>query len=308
MPAPSSPPMTMPGPKMPPEPPEPIDSDVARIFANGRTSTIHSGTASSDCRSRPAWTKPYPVPSTPGMTSAMQPTANPAIAGLTAAWQRPACEPVGQAVEVGRRTAGRRAPQAMPISAYQPSCAGFAEAEPRLRSEDRAEALDRAEDRVGDDRRDERRDERLGLDVVAVEELGPEDRAAERRAEDRPDARGHPDGDRDPRVARVEVEDASEEGPEAGADLRCRALAAARPARADRDRRRDQLDGRDPRPDAARMVVKGGDRGVGAVALGLGREAEHDDPGDQPAERDDERDRPGPRGVGDRRTALTGSR
>ena len=50
--------MTMPGPKMPPEPPEPIDSDVARIFANGRISTIHSGIASSVWRSRPAWTKP----------------------------------------------------------------------------------------------------------------------------------------------------------------------------------------------------------------------------------------------------------
>ena len=35
IPAPSSPPMTMPGPKTPPEPPEPIDSEVARIFANG---------------------------------------------------------------------------------------------------------------------------------------------------------------------------------------------------------------------------------------------------------------------------------
>ena len=36
MPAPSMPPMNIPGPKMPPEPPEPIESEVARIFANGR--------------------------------------------------------------------------------------------------------------------------------------------------------------------------------------------------------------------------------------------------------------------------------
>ena len=57
-PAPSRPPMTMPGPKIPPEPPEPIDSDVARILANGRTSNIHSGIASRAWRSRPAWTQP----------------------------------------------------------------------------------------------------------------------------------------------------------------------------------------------------------------------------------------------------------
>ena len=56
--APSRPPMTMPGPKMPPEPPDPIDSDVARILANGSSSTIHSGIARSVWRSRPAWTQP----------------------------------------------------------------------------------------------------------------------------------------------------------------------------------------------------------------------------------------------------------
>ena len=35
--APSIPPITMPGPKMPPEPPEPMLSEVARILANGRS-------------------------------------------------------------------------------------------------------------------------------------------------------------------------------------------------------------------------------------------------------------------------------
>ena len=43
--APSMPPMTMPGPKMPPDPPEPIESDVARILANGSSSTTQSGSA-----------------------------------------------------------------------------------------------------------------------------------------------------------------------------------------------------------------------------------------------------------------------
>ena len=41
--APMNAPMTMPGPKMPPDPPVPIDSDVATIFATGRMRTIHSG-------------------------------------------------------------------------------------------------------------------------------------------------------------------------------------------------------------------------------------------------------------------------
>ena len=41
--APRNAPITMPGPKMPPEPPEPIDSPVVTIRANGRMSTIHSG-------------------------------------------------------------------------------------------------------------------------------------------------------------------------------------------------------------------------------------------------------------------------
>ena len=41
---------------------------------------------------------------------------------------------------------------------------------------------------------------------------------------------------------------------------------------------------RDPRADAASAVVEGGDRGVGAVALGLRGEPEDDDPGDEAAE------------------------
>ncbi len=56
--APSRPPMNIPGPKIPPEPPDPIESEVATIFANGSTSTIQIGMASRACRSRPAWTKP----------------------------------------------------------------------------------------------------------------------------------------------------------------------------------------------------------------------------------------------------------
>jgi hypothetical protein len=45
IPAPTKAPITMPGPKMPPEPPDPTDNEVARIFTNGRASTTHTGTA-----------------------------------------------------------------------------------------------------------------------------------------------------------------------------------------------------------------------------------------------------------------------
>ena len=41
--APTNAPITIPGPKIPPDPPVPIDSDVATILAIGRSSTIHSG-------------------------------------------------------------------------------------------------------------------------------------------------------------------------------------------------------------------------------------------------------------------------
>ena len=43
--APSIPPMTMPGPKIPPDPPELIESDVEIIFTKGRASMIQSGSA-----------------------------------------------------------------------------------------------------------------------------------------------------------------------------------------------------------------------------------------------------------------------
>src|ERR1700758_1544358 len=49
--APTKAPTTIPGPNRPPDPPVPIDSDVATILAIGNTMTIHNGIASSDLRS-----------------------------------------------------------------------------------------------------------------------------------------------------------------------------------------------------------------------------------------------------------------
>ena len=74
------------------------------------------------------------------------------------------------------------------------------------RAEDRLEPLDRAEDREADDRRDQRREERLGFEVVAVEDLRAQHGAAERRAEDRPDAGTDADGHRYPGVLRAQLE------------------------------------------------------------------------------------------------------
>ena len=176
---------------------------------------------------------------------------------------------------------------------------GIREPEPGLHAEDRGKPLDRPEDRVGDDGRGEGGHEGLRLDVVAVHQLGAEQGAAERRPEDGPDARGHAHGNRDPGIPGIEVEDAPEEGPEPGADLRRGSLAATGSTRSDGDRRGDELDERDAAADAARVVVERGDGRIGPVALGLGGPAEDDDPGDQPTERDHERDGPRARGVGD---------
>ena len=80
--APSMPPITMPGPKMPPEPPEPIERDVDSIFTNGRASTIHSArVVVSDPIA--SWTHPYPMCRQWGMAMPIRPTRNPPSAGLS---------------------------------------------------------------------------------------------------------------------------------------------------------------------------------------------------------------------------------
>jgi hypothetical protein len=56
--APRRPPITMPGPNTPPEPPEPIVSEVARIFAKGSARTIQTGIASRPSRVSDSETQP----------------------------------------------------------------------------------------------------------------------------------------------------------------------------------------------------------------------------------------------------------
>ncbi len=55
--APVNAPITIPGPKIPPDPPEPIEKAVAAMRAAGATSTIQSGTVSRD-GSMARWTQP----------------------------------------------------------------------------------------------------------------------------------------------------------------------------------------------------------------------------------------------------------
>jgi hypothetical protein len=98
------------------------------------------------------------------------------------------------------------------------------------------------EDRVANPRSDETRQQRRGVKVVAVEDLGGQYRAAQRRAEDRPDPRTDSGRDRHPGVDCVEVEHPSQQRTEPGADLAGRAFTSTRTARSNRQRRRHQLD------------------------------------------------------------------
>ena len=81
IPAPAAPPTTIPGPKTPAEPPDPMVRLVARILTKGRASTAHSAMSSRSARLSVSCSTPYPVPSTPGTSRPSAPTARPASAG-----------------------------------------------------------------------------------------------------------------------------------------------------------------------------------------------------------------------------------
>ena len=245
--APSRPPMTMPGPKTPPEPPEPIESEVARILANGSRRTTSQGQRQ---QGRAVEAGLHVAVARPQHTRDGEPQEADHEARDSRAQRaghRPALEAIGQAVEArdveDADGAGGEPDQPVPAELRR-----VREAVAGLGAEDRAEALDGAEDRVGHDGRDEGGHERVGLHVVPVEQFGAQHGTAQGRAEDRADAGRHAHRHGDARVALVEVEQTGQEGPEARADLRGGALAPARATRADRDRRGHQLDERDRAP------------------------------------------------------------
>ena len=141
--------------------------------------------------------------------------------------------------------------------------------------------------------RDDRRHEHLVFEVeVAVEQLRREERAGERRVEERPDARAHAGGHELAARGDRQAQRAREPRTEARADLRDRALAPGRAAGADEDRRRERLHGDRDRPHASAAEVVGLDRGVRAVARGLRRELLDEPAREQPAERGQQGDRP----------------
>ena len=154
IPAPSRPPMTMPGPKIPPEPPEPIDSDVARIFANGRARIIHSGIAKQalaiEAGLDPAVARAQH--SRDHQSDAADDEASDSRPQL--ARQADRSEPLGEPVE-GRDVEAADDARGDADQRVVEQLAGILEPRTGDATEDRREADERAEDGEGDDRGDE---------------------------------------------------------------------------------------------------------------------------------------------------------
>ena len=166
------------------------------------------------------------------------------------------------------------------------------EGEPRRDREERGLAEHGDHDRVRHDAREDRGDEGLRLEVVAVEDLGREQRGAERRAEHRRDAGGDP-GDEQ----HAALDAARRRGtrptraPRARADLHGGPLAAAGAAGGERSDGGHRLHGDDAPADHAAAVV-GLDGRVAAAPRGLRREAGGEEPAREAAERGQEREQP----------------
>ena len=94
----------------------------------------------------------------------------------------------------------------------------------------------------------------LSNSVERVEHFGGEDRAGQRGAEDRADARAHAGRHEHPPFRRAEPQQIAQERAKAGADLSDRPLAPAGTARAERNRTGDDLDERHAGPDLSLLV------------------------------------------------------
>ena len=107
--------------------------------------------------------------------------------------------------------------------------------------EERLLAEEGDEHRVGDDARQDARDERIGLEVVAVQDLDGEERGPERRAEDGRHARRRAGDEQDAALAVGDPQQLPDERADGAAHLHRRPLASARAARAERERRHERL-------------------------------------------------------------------
>ena len=138
--------------------------------------------------------------------------------------------------------------------------------------EQRRFAEDRDDDRVGDHAGEDGRDQRLGLEVVAVQHLGREQRGAERRSEDGRHAGGDARQHEDASLARADLEREPDRRAERPAHLHGRALAPARPAAAQGEDRRERFHPDDATPDDAALMVERVNHRVAAAAPRLRRE------------------------------------
>ena len=122
--------------------------------------------------------------------------------------------------------------------------------------EERLLAEERDEDRVRDDAREDARDERVGLEVVAMQDLDGEERGAERRAKDGGHTGRGPGDEEDAALAIGDAEELPDERADRAAHLHRRPLAPAGAARAEREDRDDGLHERHALADEA--VLAGG--------------------------------------------------
>ena len=247
--APRNPPITMPGPKMPPEPPGPIDSDVARIFANGRRRTIHNGRVRMPSRHRhldPA----VPRPEDLRHRERHQADQEPADRGLDHPAARESPGQTRHAVERRRVEAaeqpGRDADQGVVARVRPGGRSGSRPGVPKIGGSPRPRRRSRTRRSTPRARGSRRPASTSSRYRTSAPRIAPPSGA--RKIAPMPEPM--------PTVTAIRAslgvrfEPTGQHRAEPGADLRGRALAAGRPARSDRDRRRDDLHERDARPDA----------------------------------------------------------
>ncbi|KAF5031494.1 hypothetical protein DSECCO2_627160 [anaerobic digester metagenome] len=169
------------------------------------------------------------------------------------------------------------------------------------RVEDGFAAEEKREQRVRDHGRDDGREQGLGLEVLGIEHLHGGEGSAERGAEDRAEAPGRAGEQQDAALARGQVQQLGEKGPEARAELGDGAFLAGAAARGDGGDGRCALDQGHERLDDAGIPVERLDhrvRAVGRAVHGLGDEARDEQARDEAHARGEDRDQPGAVGAG----------